>query len=426
MQLTEDFLHYLWKYKLYDKQSLITTAGLPVQVLNTGLHNEDAGPDFVNSRVKINNQIWAGTIEIHKKASDWQQHGHHKDPAYNNVILHIVHKEDADTTTQNNRQIPTMQLKFAPKLFENYKHYQESKKQPPCADDLSFVNKFQLQNWLDALLIERVEDKTNNIKQLLKYTNNNQEEAFYILMASAFGGKVNAMAFELMAKSLSLTILHKHQDNLFQIQALVLGQAGLLEIENPQEEYVKNLIKEYTFLKTKYKLKNIELHLWKYLRIRPANFPDIRLAQFATLIHKSSRLLSKILEINDLNDLVKVFDFQLPEYWDTHYRIDKKSTKRIKKLGQSAILSVIINTIIPTLFLYAKEKSQPEFQEKAIRILEQIPAENNKIVKAWIQAGIKPKNASQTQAILQLNKKYCTAKKCLKCRIGNQLITNKI
>ncbi len=425
MQISEAFLHYLWKYKLYDTKKLTTTNGLHIEVLHTGLHNRDAGPDFTNARIKINDQIWAGTIEIHQRASDWIRHEHHKDPAYNNVILHIVAQVDTETFLENGRLVPTACISFPAHLLENYKRYIKSYKQPLCADDLYLIDNFNLANWFDVLIAERFEEKTNNLKQLLEYTAGNKEEAFYIFLAAAFGGKVNSTAFELTAKSLPLTILIKHKNNAFQIEALLLGQAGLLNSKDIQDEYILNLQKEYLFLKQKYKLKNIEPHLWKYLRIRPANFPEIRLAQFALLIHKSVHLFSKILEAENIETLTRMFNLSLSGYWDTHYRIGKKSSTRTKKFGKTASRSVIINTVIPTLFLYGKEKNEPQYQEKAIQLLEQIAPENNNIIRKWQVAGISPKNAAQTQAILQLDKKYCKPKLCLDCRIGNQLITNK-
>lgn len=422
MQLSEAFLHYLWKYQLFDTDKLICSDGQPVEIIQTGLHNRDAGPDFLNTKLKIGSQLWAGNVEIHIKASDWQRHGHHTDAAYNNVILHVVAEADAPTLLENGREAPTAVLKYPKQLFEKYRHYIESHKKPLCADDLHKINRFNLKNWLDVLLVERFEDKTENLKRILNYTGNHREEAFYIFLATAFGGKVNAQAFELTAKSLPLIILAKHKNSLFQTEALLLGQSGLLEASDNSDAYILDLRKEYQFLKKKYTLKSIEPYLWKYLRIRPANFPEIRLAQFARLVHKSVHLFSKILEAENTKELMQMFSAELSGYWDTHYKIGKESKKRTKKFGKAARLSVIINTVIPTLFQYGKDKDAPDFQDKAISFLEQLPPENNRIIRLWNDAGIKPENAAETQAILQLNKHYCVPKRCLDCRIGNQLI----
>ena len=422
MNIPEEFLHYLWKYKLFDYENVTDEESNEISVLHTGTHNYDAGPDFLNAKIKIGSQIWAGNIEIHKKASDWKKHGHHKDKGYDSVILHITAEKDTDKTIQNKRQIPTISPKFNINLLKNYQQFMQSATVPMCADDLPAIDNFTRSSWMQTLMIERFERKTTDLKRLLNYTNNNWEEAFYIFLASAFGSKVNSVAFELTAKSLASIILAKHKSQLFQIEALLFGQAGLLtDNENP-DDYTIRLQKEYNFLKKKFKLKPIQTHLWKYLRIRPANFPDIRIAQFATLIYNSVHLFSKILKAETLNDIEKMFEPELDEYWDTHYSLGKKSKKRKKNFGKTARNLVIINTIIPTLFLYGKEKNLPQFMEKAGLFLEKIKPENNKIIRRWTEVGIIAKNAADSQALIQLYKEYCKKKRCLNCRFGNRII----
>jgi hypothetical protein len=425
MNIPEDFLHYLWKYALYETDELLTESGENVRVMNAGQHNKDAGPDFLNAKIQIGEQIWAGNIEIHRKASDWHKHGHYKDKAYNNVILHVTTDSDAETHTESGRKLAVAELKFNPKLFNNYKEYLDSSQRPMCRNDLKLIDSFTLNNWLEVLLFERFERKTEDFRRLLNYTDNHWEEAFYIFLASAFGAKVNAAAFELTAKSLPSIILGKHKNNLFQIEALLLGQAGLLQSIQSDEDYPAALKKEYDFLRKKFKLKPVEGHLWKYLRIRPANFPDIRIAQFALLVHRSVHLFSKILEARNVKELQRMFDITLSDYWDTHYRIGKESPRRIKRFGKQAQTSVIINTLIPVLFFYGKQKALPEYQERAVEFLEALPPESNRIIRQWKEAGISAKNAAQSQALLQLHKVYCSPKRCLDCRIGNQLIINR-
>ena len=423
MNIPEEFLHYLWKYKLFDTQSLIDDNENNISILQTGTHNHDAGPDFLNAKIKIGSQIRAGNVEIHKKASDWQKHGHHNDKGYDNVILHIVGEKDTEKTLQNSRKIPTVKPTFDMKLFKNYQEYMKSSVKPMCESDLHKIDNFTRSSWLQTLLTERLERKTSDLKRLLSYTNNNWEEAFYIFLASAFGSKVNAVAFELTAKSLPSIILAKHKSQLLQIEALLFGQAGLLSNNAAQDDYTERLQKEYDFLKKKFNLKHIDAHLWKYLRIRPANFPDIRLAQFAQLIYRSVHLFSKILDTEKLSEIEKMFEIESDKYWDTHYRLGKESKKRRKGFGKTAKNSVIINTIIPTLFLYGKEKDIQKYMDRAGSFPEEMKAENNNIIRRWADAGIKAKNAADSQALIQIHKEYCKKKRCLECRFGNRIIS---
>lgn len=425
MKISENFLHYIWKFSLYDADQLFTPAGDAIKVLSPGRHNRDAGPDFLNAKIQIAKQVWAGNVEIHLRASDWEKHGHHADKAYNNVILHLAAENDAPIRAENGRSITAAELKFDPRLLKTYQTYLKARHKPACRDDLHRVDEFTLSRWQEVLLIERFERKTENLARLLKYTGNHWEEAFYIFLASAFGAKVNAQAFELTAKSLPSVILAKHKSSLFQLEALLLGQSGILAQARSDDEYIEKLQKEYDFLRKKFKLKPVEAHLWKYLRIRPANFPDIRLAQLAVLIYKSVHLFSKILEAPDAQSLNKMFEIEISGYWDTRYRIGKPSPKRKKSFGKTARNGVIINTVIPTLFYYGLQKKRPEYQERAMDFLEQLAPENNRIIRIWKEAGQPVKNAAESQAILQLHNAYCTPKRCLECRIGNQLIAGK-
>ncbi|MEA2041262.1 MAG: DUF2851 family protein [Bacteroidota bacterium] len=424
MDIPETFLHYLWKYRLYNTQSLKTSAGKAIDIIHPGIHNFDAGPDFLNGKIKIDGQLWAGNIEIHKKTSDWKKHKHQEDKAYNNVILHIVAEDDHSKIIQDGREILTVKPEFDQSLFQNYNKYLSEDTMPMCSEDLHEVNAFTISSWLPTLLIERLERKTKDLKQLLTYTKNSWEEAFYIFMASAFGSGINSQAFEMTVKALPLTILVKHKNSLFQTEALLLGQSGLLTQREPLDDYSKKLKKEYLFLQKKYGLKPIDAHLWKYLRIRPANFPDIRLAQFARLIFDSTHLFSKLLEAKDSQTIEKFLDIKIADYWETHYKLGQESGKRKKSFGKTARRLVIINTIVPTLFLYGKEKDKDEFKNQALSVIESLPPENNKIIREWKAAGIDCRSAAESQALIQLSKAYCQKKRCLECRIGNALISN--
>lgn len=422
--MKEEFLHYIWKYKLYQDSELKTTSNENIEILNQGTHNYDSGPDFFNAKIKIENTVWAGNVEVHINSSDWYAHNHHTNKAYDNVILQAVYNHDKEILRTNGQSVPTMELKFDQNLLKNYDSLIFKEAWVSCQEDIDFVNSFTIQNWIEKLTIERLEEKSDRIKQLLQQTNNSWEEAFYIQIARNFGFKLNSDPFEQLAKSLPLIYLAKHKENLLQIEALLYGQAGFLEDESG-EEYFEILKKEYEFLKNKFKLKPIQKHLWKFLRSRPGNFPTIRLAQFARLIYKSSALFSKVLETESVNDFYKLLQVEPSEYWETHYQFNKESVKKSKALGKSAIDIILINTIIPFLFVYGKSKGLPELQDRAIEFLEYIRAEKNSIVSKWNELGIKSTSAFETQALIQLKNKYCNHKKCLNCHIGNNLIRSR-
>jgi hypothetical protein len=422
--MKEDFLHYIWKYKLYRKDKLLTQDNELIEIINSGVHNFDSGPDFFNAKVKIGETIWVGNIEIHVKSSDWNLHKHNQDKAYDNVILQVVFNHDKDITRTNGQVIPTVEIKFKNDLLNNYQSLLEKNSWIACENDLPFVDPFIVMSWVEKLTIERLEQKSIRISESLKALNNSWETAFYIQLARNFGFKLNSDPFEMLAKSLSLNILAKHKDNLFQIEALLFGQAGFLE-EETGDEYYKNLRKEYNYLQKKFQLKPIEKYLWKFLRSRPGNFPTIRIAQFASLIYNSRSLFSKIIEINNFDEFYSLFKVKPSEYWDEHYQFNKDSVIKSKALGKSAIDVVIINSIVPFLFVFGKSKGNYMYQERALSLLENIKPEKNSIINSWNDLNIKSKSAFDTQALIQLKNKYCNQKKCLNCQIGNAIINRK-
>ncbi len=302
--MTEEFLQYIWKLRLFDK-NLNLTSGEECQIIDVGTHNLDSGPDFFNARIKFDNTIWAGNVEIHTKSSDWFTHEHQLDKAYDNIILHVVYDDDKPIKRKNGEQIPTIELRnrFDKKLFETYNDFMTNRNWIPCEKMITEVDRFVLNNWIDRLMVERLENKSGEIEDRLKFNGNNWEETFYQFLARNFGFKVNSAPFELLAKSLPLNYLGKHKNNKFQIEALLLGQAGLLT-KKYKDEYPKTLQKEYLFLQKKYKLTPIDPHLWRFMRMRPSNFPTIRLAQFADLVYRSSHLFSKIIETEFLKSII--------------------------------------------------------------------------------------------------------------------------
>lgn len=422
--MTEDFLHYIWQHQLLNKENLFSVNNERIELISPGTHNTDAGPDFSNSRIKINDTIWAGNIEIHTDSANWKAHKHHTDKAYNNVILHVVSKYTQPAFNANGNEIPTFELIISDDIKGNYQKLKASTAAIPCSPELNIVNSFTLKMWLDRLCIERLEDKTEIIKTLLKQNNNNWEESFYLILAKSFGFKTNALPFEMLARLTPFKLIEKYSSKLHQLESLLFGQAGFLEVET-NDTYSEALSKEYRYLSKIHKLKPIEKHLWKFLRLRPSNFPIIRIAQFAALINNSSRLFSKILDAKDIKTLQKLLSCKVSDYWKTHYTFGKTSNFQDKKIGITAINGLLINTIIPFLFIYGKERGLDEVCARAINFLELLPNEKNSIITKWIDNKVIATNAAQSQALIQLYNNYCTEKNCLYCQIGNSIIQHR-
>jgi len=424
--MTEEFLHYVWKYRLFDNSGLITSEGEPVEIIKTGEHNFNSGPDFFNAKVKIGETVWAGNVEIHINASDWKKHLHQEDKAYNNVILHVVFNLDQLIERTNGEIIPAIELKetIDRNLFSKYSSFKLSKDWIACENQIAEISPLVIQNWIDRLLVERLESKSNEILYRLKQNNNNWEETFYQLLAKNFGFKINAEPFELLARSLPQQLLSKMKDNPLQIEAVVFGQSGMLD-KTFEDNYPRLLQNEYSFLKHKFRLSPVDSHVWKFLRLRPMNFPTIRLSQFSSLIQKSSHLFSKVLDVENTEQIKLLFDVSASEYWNTHYTFDQPSVNNIKSLGESAIENIIINTIVPILFVYGKHKKNELYVERALALLEALKAEDNSIIKKWKEIKVSVKTAHSSQALLQLKNNYCNFKRCLHCSIGTNLLKKK-
>ncbi len=421
--MKESILHYIWFSKLYDKRDLHTTDNEPVEVVHTGTPNSDAGPDFFNAKIKIGNTLWAGNVEIHIKSSDWYKHHHQTDSNYDNVILHVVKEADTDIKQSKGEKIPQLQLNIPQHILNNYGTLVQSQKWISCEDKVSTVDEILIYSFIEKMLIERLKTKTEAIEVLLKDSENNWEQAFYISLARSFGFGLNSDAFERLARKTPLSILAKHKDQIFQLEALLLGQAGFLE-ESQIDDYHNNLKKEYTFLQKKYQLKSLKKADWKYLRLRPDNFPIIRIVQFAQLIHYSNHLFSKIIELKNLKELRQLLQFSVSEYWQKHYSFGKPSTFSRKRMGRNSVDILIINTIVPYLFLYSLKNNITS--NRALELLKELPPEENNIIRKWKKQGIEVENAGQTQALLHIYKNYCTDKKCFRCTIGHKVLTQKI
>ena len=426
MDYPEQLLHYIWKYKLYTNSLFISSDGDEIEIIDTGILNTHAGPDFFNAKIKVDNKTWAGNIEIHKTSSDWERHKHHTDPAYNSIILHVVQKIDCDVYNQQNRKIPQIEIDIPTKVASNYSQLLSSSFTIPCTNKLEGIPKIHLNNWLYALLVERLERKTNDIYTLLDKFNNSWDETFYVLLTRNFGFGLNSDVFERLALSLPYFYIQKHSDSIFQVEALLFGQAGLLEDDTLLDDYFLQLKKEYHFLRKKYTLNNLDGFLFKSLRVRPQGFPQVRIAQLAAVLQQSKRLFSHILDKEDENLLRLFFHINASEYWQTHYTFDKPSKKRTKYLGDTSINVILINTVVPILFAYGKKNDIEKYCTRALRILEDLKPERNSLVTEFMKYGVKPLNAADTQALIQLRKEYCEQHKCLYCKIGYQILSGKM
>ncbi|GHV22083.1 hypothetical protein FACS1894174_06240 [Bacteroidia bacterium] len=419
----ETLLHYVWKYKLYKISALKTTDGYPVEIVDPGLPNTNAGPDFFNAKIKINNRLWAGNVEIHSRSSDWFLHRHEQDKSYNSVILHVIEiKNQERISDQNGRIIPQLILEIPEQIKENYEYLLKRDSAIPCKERIREIPTIYLSDWKNALLTERLERKTTDIETLLNEHSGDWNETFYIILARNFGFGINNDAFERLAKSLPLKYILKHKNSELQVEALFFGQAGLLE-EEIDDPYFISLKKEYRFLKNKYQLRGLEHHLFKSLRIRPNNFPHIKIAQLASFARTIETLFSKILKIEKPEEILRFFHTKIPDYWLTHYHFEKQSVKKEKQLGNSAINLIVINTISPVMITYGKKKQQYLLVEKGIRLLSSAPPEKNSITNLFRNTGIENSNASDSQALIQLKNEYCDKKKCIFCRIGHKLLS---
>ncbi len=422
----ENFLHYLWRTRRFDTQNLVTTEGDTLEVLEFGEYNTNAGPDFLNARVRIADVTWAGNIEMHLKSSDWLQHGHQHDEAYRNVVLHVVLDEDTPILVKNNGHtegVKCLELRHrVPEgIFKKYWALLNNEHWIPCQHHFFEVSDLVKTAFLERLLIERLDRKTAEIAVALERNKNDWEETFYQFVARYFGVKVNAEPMEWLARSLPNIILSKHKNQLFQVEALLFGQAGLLENEF-QDDYPKALKKEYQFLKHKHNLKPIATVAWKFSRLRPANFPTVRLAQLARLIHQSSHLFSKIIDIQEITDIEKLFNVEVSDYWLTHYVLDTPSVSRAKRLGKETIELIIINVVVPFLFYYGKSRQDDKYIHRAFDFLRQIKPESNTITEGWHNLGIPLESAHRTQSLIHLKNEYCDKKRCLECAIGHAVI----
>jgi len=421
--MQEDFLHYIWKHKKFRFNNLETTTGESIVVTSVGQHNFNSGPDFFNAKIKVGDQLWAGNVEIHIKSSDWFVHSHEQDKAYDNVILHVVWEDDTEVFRKDNTPIPTLQLKdiVDVAMLNNYeKLFAKQNKWINCENDFPSTDDFVLTNWLERLYLERLERKSETINTLLVASKNDWESVFFKMLTKNFGLKVNGESFFSLGQSIDFSIIRKTQSNPHVLEAFLFGQAGLLE-QDIENAYYLDLKNEYKFLKQKFGLQNNQVLPLQFFRLRPSNFPTIRLSQLANLYNKHQNLFSKVIELNEVEDFYELFKVSTSDFWETHYTFQKTSKTSIKKLSKSFVDLLLINTILPIKFCYAKQKGV-EIDSEIIKIATAITSEKNNIISAFNNLKKVSKSSLDSQALIQLKTEYCDKNNCLKCAVGNQFL----
>lgn len=420
----EKILQYMWQYRLWGKSEYTLHDGRCVRLLNPGCLNSNAGPDFFNAKIFIDNIEWAGNVEIHTKASDWYKHGHDKNPAYDNVILHVVGIDDTKVFRKDGTEIPQITMPLRPEFTEKYINLKEGEQSIRCAEFISQLNELLLHDWLESLACERLQAKATRLLETLNQFSGDWEQTCFITFARTLGFGLNSDTLEILAKSIPLTTLHHHSDSLLQLEALLFGQAGMLDMSTHiLDEYYQQLCREYYFLQRKYSLRPIQKHLWKYSKTRPANFPHRRIALLAKFTFGGFSLMRKIIDANgDKAKLYDIFNLQLSGYWTNHSSFDIPIPNAPSCLSKSSINLILINTVAPLYYAYGNYRGELRIEENAIDLLYELPTEKNSILSQWERIGITAENALRSQALLQLRKDYCDLHKCLFCRIGNSLL----
>ena len=430
----EQLLHYTWKHKMLPLTGLTTADGREVEVIDPGLQNRNAGPDFFNAKVKIGGTLWVGNVEIHHRSSDWHLHGHDRDPRYDNVVLHVCETIDGEVQNSVGHYIPQVQLSVPQRIRDNYDELQKTDQYPPCYRIIPDLTRLTVHAWLAALQTERLERKTEDIRRRAERCGGSWEDAYFVTMARNYGFSVNSDTFEQWAYNVPLQAVGHHRDDLFQIEAIFMGQAGLLELDTVPQHYQQDALNdgyftklrnEYQYLSHKFGMKPMDSSLWNFLRLRPQNFPHIRLSQLANLYHQRKAGLSQLLECTTVEQLKALLSSHVTPYWETHYTFGSLSAKNEKHLSYGSLNLLIINTAIPMLFAVGRHRQKEELCDRAINLLEQLKPENNYIIRLWQQCGLPVQSAGDSQALIQLKKEYCDRRDCLRCRIGYEYLKRK-
>lgn len=424
--MSEKMMQYMWEWRLYGAPDKVLTDGRRVRIVHPGLPNHNAGPDFFNARIDIDGMAWAGNVELHLRAADWYKHGHNKDDAYDSVILHVVGISDTYVTRADGTAIPQLLLPFSEEASERFSFLAEGHRPLRCADWISSIPRINIADWIDRAGMERLEEKNERISQYVVFTNGDWSQALFIVLARALGFGLNGEPFERLARSLPLSVLARHADSLFQLEALLIGQAGLLSARTVEgDSYYNDLREEYSFLAHKYQLTPLPAMIWKLSGTRPGNMPYRRLATLARLLRGVSSLFSRIMECNaDVDQLVKLFDTEFDGYWEHHLTFGAPTTRSYKKaLSPEMVRVLLINVAAPLYHAYGRYSGDIMMEESAQKLLTQLPGERNGVMKMWSDAAnIQPVNAFESQALLHIRHRYCERHECLRCRIGHKLI----
>ena len=430
----EQLIHYVWKHKLFPLKELTTSDGRLVEVIDPGLHNHNAGPDFFNAKIRINGNLWVGNVEIHDKSSDWYQHGHDNDSRYDNVILHVASLLDTEVMNTHGQYIPQIQLEVPQYVKDNYAELIKTDEYPPCFKVIPQLSQLTVHSWMAALQTERLERKTSDIRRRVEQCNGSWEDAYFITLSRNYGFGINGDVFEQWAHNIPLSAVGHHRDDLFQIEAIFMGQAGLLELDAIPEYYQKEALNdgyfarlrnEYQYLAHKFSLHPIDFKLWRFLRLRPQNFPHIRISQLANLYYQQKASLSQLVECETIDQLKSVLKSQVTPYWETHYTFGSTSSRSEKHLSYGSVNLLMINTAIPMLFAYGRHKEKEVLCDRAFDFLEQLKPENNHIIRMWQQVGLNVRSAGDSQALIQLKNEYCDKRDCLRCRFGFEYLKRK-
>lgn len=416
--MNEKLLQYIWQFQYFNISNLYTQNGEPVTIIYAGSHNSNQGPDFSNAKIKIGDTTWAGNVELHVQSSDWKAHKHAGDANYKNIILHVVWDDNEDLQLP----FPVLELKHKVSkiLLEKYDGLMQAPMSIPCANNICQVSEIVWANWKERLLVERLLEKAKLVLGCLEQNNNHWEETFWWMLAKNFGIKVNSEAFEKIARSIPVNLLAKHKNQVQQVEALLMGQANLLH-GIFEDDYCVLLQKEYDFLRKKYQLQPVQIPL-HYLRMRPSNFPTVRLAQLAMLVHQSSHLFSTILAAANVKEVLKLLNVTANDYWHYHYLPGEAAAFKKKNLGRQMAGNIVINTVVPVMFAYGHYLSENSYKEKALQWLEALPAEKNSITQSFSGIGLSLQHAFDSQAFIQLKNNYCNHKRCLDCAIGNSIL----
>ena len=417
-------MQYVWKHRLWRSEDMVTNTGKKVRVVDPGLLNTDAGPDFFNAKIEIDGHMWVGNVEMHYRATDWKRHHHDSDKAYDSVILHVVAKDDAPVRRTNGELIPQLVLEVSPQFNADYASLVGATIEVPCATKIKQVPHLTIVEWVEGLAFERLHGKVERIHQLLDSFNGSWEDVCYVTLARNFGFGINNDAFERLARRTPLRLLGKHSDSVLQIEALLFGQAGMLDAQKPgMDSYYNQLCTEYAFLSNKFQLIPMEKESWKLFRIRPQNFPYRRIAMLAQFIEGGFRMMNRILEAEGEKEMRALFEMELSGYWTKHYTFGKPNERATATLSRSSIDIILINTVAPLLYAYGELTGNYEMTDKAIKLLEDLRAESNSIVSHFVAYGIDCPDALTSQALVQLKREYCDARKCIYCKIGHHLLS---